>query len=93
MNEMVKVVSADGRRMVELPDGYGFDTDEVFVRRDGGRLVLETADDAIDPETGLTIARLRALIQEGLEGPDEPRDVDAIKRDLRAALAAERSAR
>lgn len=94
MNEMVKVVWTDGEPAVPLPADFRFDTDDLRISREGDRVVLEPADahedddvndDAIDEETGLTIGRLRALIQEGLDsGPDEPWDPDEIKREARA---------
>ncbi|HEU0045926.1 hypothetical protein [Sphingomonas sp.] len=87
---MVKIVrSADGQS-VALPDGYRFDTDDVRISREGDRVILEPGD-RIDVETGLPLSRLRALIQEGLEsGPSEPLDMDAIRREARAAWEARR---
>lgn len=91
MNDMAKVIRTGSGQSVELPEGYRFDADEVRIHREGERIVLEPADSAIDPETGLTIARLRELIQEGIDsGPPEPWDADEIKRLGRERLARER---
>lgn len=93
MNEMVKVVWTDGEPAVHLPAGFRFDTDDLRISREGDRVVLEAAvahegedvdDDAIDRDTGLTIARLRALVQEGLDsGDDGLLDMEEIKREGR----------
>lgn len=90
MNEMVRITrSADGQS-VTLPDGYRFDTDDVRISRQGHRVILEPGG-PIDEETGLPLATLRALIQEGLDsGPSEPLDMEAIKRDARAVWEARR---
>ena len=99
MNEMVKVVWTDGEPAVHLPAGFRFDTDDLRISRDGDRVVLQPADasgtviddDAVDDETGLTIRRLRALIQEGLDsGPAEEWDVEEIKRLAREQSGAQR---
>ncbi|GGB25800.1 hypothetical protein GCM10011380_14230 [Sphingomonas metalli] len=87
MNVMARIVRSGESQSVELPEGYRFDGDEVFLRRDGNRVVLETAEDALDPDTGLSIARLRELIQEGLDsGPGEPWDLEATLREARRRL-------
>lgn len=86
MNDMAKVIHSDGGQSVELPEGFRFDADEVHVRREGERIVLEPADLEIDEDTGLTIAELRRLIDEGDEGPDEPLDMEAIKREARESF-------
>ncbi len=79
MNDMARVIGSGDLQTVELPEGRWFDTEEVFVRREGSRVVLETAADAIDLQTGLTIARLRELIQEGLDsGPSEPWSLEEL---------------
>ncbi|KQT31773.1 hypothetical protein ASG29_07610 [Sphingomonas sp. Leaf412] len=86
MNDMAKIVRNGTRQSVELPEGFGFDGDEVHVRRDGARIVLESAGE-IDADTGLPMETLRALIQEGLDsGPSEVWDTEALKREMRARL-------
>jgi virulence-associated protein VagC len=88
MNDMARIVWTGDSQSVELPEGYRFEGEQVFVRREGNRVVLETAEDAIDPDTGLTIARLRELIQEGLDsGPSEPWDLEATLLEARRRLA------
>ncbi len=84
MNDMAKIVKTGAGQAVQLPEGFGFDADEVRVRRDGDCIVLEPAD-AIDAETGLPLEQLRALIQDGIDsGPSELWDNAAIKREMRA---------
>lgn len=85
MNDMAKVVHSVTGQSVELPEGFRFDAAEVRISREGHRVVLESVDFAIDAETGLTITALRALIDEGDEGPDELWDAEAIKQVARAA--------
>lgn len=93
MNDLAKVIrSADGQA-VELPEGYRFDGAEVRISREGDRVVLEPADRPVDADTGLTIAALDRLLDEGLDGEDEVWDVDAMKRALHDRLAAERASR
>lgn len=90
MNQMIKIVRTDEEQSVALPPGYRFDTDDVRITRDGHRVILEPGGE-IDAETGLPIATLRALVQEGLDsGPSEPLDMDAIKREAQARLEARR---
>ena len=84
MNDMAKVVHSVTGQSVELPEGFRFDSAEVRISREGNRVVLESVDDAIDAETGLTIAALRALIDEGDEGEAVPWDVEEIKHEARA---------
>ncbi|MGJ3626130.1 hypothetical protein AB5I41_02735 [Sphingomonas sp. MMS24-JH45] len=84
------------RKVRDEPDGEGAEgrspavgrtargieiaADSVLVRRNGGSVVLDEADE-IDAETGLPLAKLRALIQEGLDsGPSEPLDMERVKR-------------
>lgn len=89
MNDMAKVVRSGARQSVELPDGYGFDVDEVRISREGDRIVLEP-EDVIDEETRLPLRRLRALIQQGLDsGQGERFDIGEIKRRGREQLARE----
>lgn len=84
MNETVKIVRSDDEQSVTLPPGYRFDTDDVRITRQGHRVILEPGG-AMDEETGLPLATLRALIQEGLDsGPPEPLDMEEIKREARA---------
>lgn len=83
MNDMAKLIRSDTGQSVELPEGFQFDADEVHVRREGERVVLEPADLEIDEDTGLTIAALRALIEEGMEGESVPLDIAEIKRAAR----------
>lgn len=64
MNEMVKIVRSGEEQSVPLPEGYRFDTDDVRITRLGHRIVIEPGGE-IDEETGLPLATLRALIQEG----------------------------
>ena len=86
MNEVAKILKGGARQLVELPDGFEINADEVVVRRDGPNVVLEGADE-IDEETGLPIEKLRAMIQEAIDsGPAEPWDAEAIKREMRARL-------
>lgn len=92
MNEMTKIVLAkivrDGdRQVIELPTGFGFDGEEVNVFRSGDCIVLEPPG-AIDEETGLPLAELRRLVQEGIDSGDAgPWDVEEIKREARARFA------
>lgn len=84
MNQMAKVLKGGVRQLVELPEGFEIDADEVVVRRDGGSVVLEDADE-IDEDTGLPLSTLRALIQEAIDsGPGVEWDSEAIKREMRA---------
>ena len=90
MNAIAKIVTNGAVQSVELPEGFGFDASEVRVVRVGDSIMLEAAD-AIDPETGLPMQRLRELIQEGIDsGPSEPLDMEKIKRDARAEWEAQR---
>ena len=87
MNDMAKVLKGGVRQLVELPEGFEIEADEVSIVRVGAALLIE-APDAVDEETGLPIAKLRALIQEGIDsGPSEPWDAEAIKREMRSRLA------
>lgn len=84
MNDMAKVVRSATGQSVELPEGFRFDAAEVRISREGERIVLEPLDAAIDPETGLTIAALRALIQEGRDsGPAVEWNRDEFRRFVR----------
>lgn len=87
MNDMAKVVHSVTGQSVELPEGFQFDATEVRISREGSRVVLESVDDAIDAETGLTTAALRELIDEGDAGESVPWDVEEIKREARARWA------
>ncbi len=93
MNDMARVEWAGDEQVVRLPPGYRVDAAEVRVTRDGNRIVLEAPDGRIDSATGLPMAELERLLDEGGEGEDEPWDVDEIKREVLAELAAERVAR
>ncbi len=98
MNDMPRIAMArieqvGDRQVIHLPEGYNFATTEVRITVAGDRVVLEEPEDGVDAETGLPVARLRAAIAEGMEGPDEPWDIDEIRRDVRTALAAKRAAR
>jgi len=86
MNDMAKVVHSVTGQSVEVPEGFRFDSAEVRISREGNRVVLEPADADVDEETGLTMSALRALIDEGMEGNDEPLDMADIKRKGRAGF-------
>ena len=98
MDDMVKVIWTDGEAAVPLPAEFRFDTDHLRISREGDRVVLEAAearedrdidDDATDEETGLTVGRLRALIQEGLDSGDAGSlDMEEIKREGRFRMQA-----
>jgi virulence-associated protein VagC len=88
MNDMARVEWAGDEQVVRLPAGYRVDAAEVRVTRDGNRIVLEAPDGPIDSATGLPMVTLLRLLDEGLEGEDEPFDADDIKRRGRERLAA-----
>lgn len=96
MNDMARIIRTEAGQSVELPEGFRFEGTEVRISREGDQIVLEPVnttpldDDDIDEFTGLTIREIRAAIQEGLEGEDEPLDMEEIKRSARAAFEAER---
>lgn len=78
MNDMAKIVKTGAGQAVQLPEGFGFDADEVRVRRDGDCIVLEPAD-AVDAKTGRPLEQLRALIAEGEdESGDAELDIQEI---------------
>ncbi len=84
MNQMAKVLKGGVRQLVELPEGFEIAADEVFVRREGDSVVLDGADE-IDPDTGLPLATLRRLIQEGIDsGPGREWDAEELKRYIRS---------
>ena len=87
MNEMVRITRSADEQLVSLPEGYRFDTDDVRITKQGHRVILEPGG-PIDEETGLPIATLRALVQEGLDsGPSEPWDPEAMKSKFRERRA------
>ncbi len=94
MNDMPRIAMArieqvGDRQVIHLPEGYNFATTEVRITVAGDHVVLEEPEDGVDAETGLPVARLRELIQEGIDsGPGEPLDMDDIKQRGRARLAA-----
>jgi len=97
MNDMAKVTWSAAGQSVELPEGYRFEGDAVRISREGDRIVLAPLDpvgdasiddEGTDSETGLPVAELRRLIDEGLEGPDEVWDSEDITRRGRERLAA-----
>jgi antitoxin VapB len=90
MNDMARIIRTGDGQSVELPEGYRFEGTEVRISREGDQIVLEPVDDtpidddAIDEVTGLTIRELDALVQEALDsGPDEPWDLEQVKRYCR----------
>lgn len=99
MNDMARVIRSGEGQTVELPEGYRFDGAAVRISREGDRIVLEPVVDepydehAIDEATGLSIVDLDRLVAEGLRGPDEPWDVEQLKRDFRDRFESERDRR
>ncbi|MBB4153823.1 virulence-associated protein VagC [Sphingomonas jinjuensis] len=91
MNDMAKVIRSGGGQSVELPEGYRFEGEEVRIHREGERIVLEPADLELDPETGLTIRELRALVTEAEdESGDAEWDTQTMLREFRAEFDASR---
>lgn len=93
MSDLTKVIPSPGGQAVELPEGYRFDGTEVRISREGDRVVLEPADSPVDADTGLTVAALDRLLDEGMSGEDEAWDVNAMKQALHDRLASERAGR
>ena len=84
MNDMAKVLKGGTRQLVELPEGFEIEADEVAIVRVGNSLVIE-APDSVDEDTGLPVAKLRALIQEGIDsGPGREWDREELKRYVRS---------
>lgn len=90
MTHIAKIVRTGLDQAVRLPREYRFDGDEVRISYEDGRVILEGAaaspEEAAAVEAEQALERLRALIDEGMEGEDEPLDMQEIKRSARAGF-------
>lgn len=88
MTHIAKIVRTGLDQAVRLPREYRFEGDEVRISYEHGRVILEgtaaSPEEAAAVEAEQALERLRALIDEGMKGEDEPLDMQEIKRSARA---------
>lgn len=81
MNDMAKIFWSGRSQAVRLPKEYRFEGEQVSIRREGDKVILEAAPDVIGEAVADEIDRLRALVDDGYaSGPSETFDAAEIKR-------------
>lgn len=90
MNDMsngprtAKVFWSGRSQAVRLPKEFRFDGDEVRIRREGNRVILESSADTVADAAADEIDRVRALVQGGVDsGPAVEWERDALRRFVR----------
>jgi virulence-associated protein VagC len=81
MNDTAKIFWSGRSQAVRLPKEYRFDGEQVSIRREGNKVILQASPDTVGKAAADEIDRLRALIDDGYaSGPSEPFDATEIKR-------------